>query len=108
MRKWAAYNEMNGRRSMRNGTASALLTLLAGAGPAAHAQDYPARAIRLIVPSTAAGTSDVLARMLAPRIAESLGQQVVVDNRPGASTTIGVALVAKAAPDGYTIGITPA
>jgi tripartite-type tricarboxylate transporter receptor subunit TctC len=74
----------------------------------AQAQEYPSRTIRLIVPSTAAGTSDVLARMLAPKVGESLAQQVVVDNRPDASTTIGVGLVAKAAPDGYTIGITPA
>ena len=72
------------------------------------AQDYPVRAIRLVVPSTAGGTSDILARILAPRLTEALGQQIVVDNRPGASTVIGVALVAKSPPDGYIIGITPA
>jgi tripartite-type tricarboxylate transporter receptor subunit TctC len=74
----------------------------------ATAQEFPSRAIRLIVPSSPGGTSDILARLLAPKLAEALGQQVVVDNRAGASTVIGVALVAKSAPDGYTIGITPA
>ncbi len=74
----------------------------------ALAQDSPSRAVRLIVPSSPGGTSDILARLLAPKLAEALGQQVVVDNRAGASTVIGVALVAKAPPDGYTIGITPA
>ena len=71
------------------------------------AQDYPARTIRLIVPSSPGGTSDILGRMLAPKLSESLGQQVVVDNRAGAGTSIGVAIVAKSPPDGHTIGITP-
>jgi tripartite-type tricarboxylate transporter receptor subunit TctC len=83
--------------------------VLIGMGPqCAPAQDYPARAIRLVVPSTPGGTSDILARILAPRLSEALGQQVVVDNRAGASTVIGVALAAKSTPDGYTIVITPA
>ena len=85
-----------------------LLPALIAAFADAAAQDFPAHAIRFIVPSSPGGTSDILARLLAPKLAEALGQQVVVDNRAGASTVIGVAIVAKAPPDGYTIGITPA
>lgn len=84
------------------------LALMGTSAQCVLAQDYPARAIRLVVPSTPGGTSDILARILAPRLTEALGQQVVVDNRAGASTVIGVALAAKSAPDGYTIVITPA
>jgi len=84
------------------------LVLIGMSAQRAPAQDYPARAIRLVVPSTPGGTSDILARILAPKLSEALGQQVVVDNRAGASTVIGVALAAKSAPDGYTIVITPA
>lgn len=84
------------------------LVLIGMSAQCAPAQDYPARAIRLVVPSTPGGTSDILARILAPKLSEALGQQVVVDNRAGASTVIGVALAAKSAPDGYTIVITPA
>ena len=84
------------------------LVLIGMSAQCAPAQDYPARTIRLVVPSTPGGTSDILARILAPKLSEALGQQVVVDNRAGASTVIGVALAAKSAPDGYTIVITPA
>ena len=77
------------------------------AAPSPFAQEYPARTIRFIVPSSPGGTSDILARMLAPKLSEALGHQVVVDNRAGAGTSIGVAIVAKSPPDGYTIGITP-
>ena len=81
--------------------------MLALSATASSAQDYPARAIRLIAPTSPGGTSDILARMLAPKLGEALGQQVVVDNRAGAGTSIGTAIVAKSPPDGYTIGITP-
>ncbi len=67
------------------------------------AQTYPARAVRLIMPYSAGGAGDVQGRMLAQRLSESLGQQVVVDNRPGAGSTIGAELAAKAPPDGYTL-----
>src|SRR4051812_24684423 len=64
---------------------------------------YPNRVIRMVVPSSAGGGADIVARVIAPRLGERLGQQVVVDNRPGAGTVIGGDIVAKAAPDGYTL-----
>ena len=68
----------------------------------APAQNYPLRPVRLVVPFSAGGAADVPGRILTPRLSEALGQQVVVDNRPGAGSTIGAELVAKAPPDGYT------
>jgi len=71
---------------------------------AVSAQDkYPSRPIRLVIPFAPGGGSDVTARMLGPRIAERLGQPVVIDNRPAASGVVGADIVAKAAPDGYTL-----
>jgi tripartite-type tricarboxylate transporter receptor subunit TctC len=75
---------------------------------AAMAQPYPTRPVRLIVPSSPGGTSDVLGRMLAQKFGEALGQPFVVENRPGASSAIGAEFVAKSAPDGYTVLISPA
>ncbi len=81
----------------------ALVTLLAPCLQPLLAQDYPQKTIRLIVPYTPGGTADMLARTIGHKMAESLGQQVIVDNRPGAGGNIGADLAAKAAPDGYTI-----
>jgi tripartite-type tricarboxylate transporter receptor subunit TctC len=89
--------------------------LLAGVGiavPHAHAQGgsiakYPERPIRLVVGFPPGGATDILARILSQHMPESIGQPVVVDNRGGASGTIAAAMVAKAAPDGYTIMMVP-
>ena len=83
---------------------AALLALLALAGAAfAQTQSYPSRPIRLIVPFGAGSGTDVVARILAPKLSDSLGQQVVVDNRTGAGGIVGTDLVAKAQPDGHTL-----
>jgi tripartite-type tricarboxylate transporter receptor subunit TctC len=77
--------------------------VLAACGAAgAQAQSYPNRALRWVVPVAPGGSPDVLARLLAPRLAELLGQQVVVDNRAGGNAMIGAELVARAPADGYT------
>lgn len=89
------------RRSLAAALAAGI-GLLFGAS-AALAQSYPARPVRFIVPFPPGGSADVLARTLAPRIAEGLGQTVVVENRPGAGTAIGAKATADAPPDGYTI-----
>jgi tripartite-type tricarboxylate transporter receptor subunit TctC len=80
-----------------------LLAMLITTAVAAGAADFPVRPIRMVVPFGAGSNSDLLARTVAVRMAETWGQQVVVDNRPGAGGNIGTDLVAKAPPDGYTI-----
>lgn len=82
--------------------AAALLTL---SGGAALAQAYPSKPIKIIAPFGPGGFTDVVARLLGLRLAEAMGQPVVVENKPGAGSTIGTDFVAKAAPDGYTLVI---
>jgi len=77
------------------------IAFIMGAG-SATAQNYPTRTIRFIVPVPPAGGADTVARLLAPRLSDLLGQQVIVDNRAGGNATIGAELVAKAPPDGHT------
>ena len=73
---------------------------------AVQAQEYPSRPIRLVIPWPPGGITDVIARGLGHTLSESLGQQVIPDNRPGAAGTVGVAIAAKANPDGYTLLMT--
>jgi len=80
---------------------SILSLLLAGVAPA---QDFPNRPIRLVIPWPVGGGTDVTFRLWAPVLAESLGQQIVIDNRAGASSIIGLDIVAKSPPNGYTLG----
>ena len=78
---------------------------LAFIGADAQAQSFPNRTITIVVPATPGGTIDVIARLLAEKLTVSMGQSVVVENKPGASNNLGTAFVAKAPPDGYTLAI---
>ncbi len=86
--------------------ALAALAVLIGLAPVVHAQDWPNRPVRLIVPFAAGGSTDVAARLVAEYLTRSLGQQVFVENRTGANGNIGTEAAAKSPPDGYTILIT--
>src|SRR3954447_14323959 len=103
-RRW----DFSGWASVEGGQMKLISALLASAAVfwqvAAHGQDaYPSRAIRIIVPFTAGSATDVVARLIGERLNAAWGQPVVVENRPGAGGTIGIAQTAKAEPDGYTL-----
>jgi len=86
---------------------TATFTALALLGASAHAQDYPVKPIRIVVPLPPGGSNDVLARILAQKMSESFGQPVIVENKPGAAGNISTDFMAKADGDGYTIAIAP-
>jgi tripartite-type tricarboxylate transporter receptor subunit TctC len=92
---------MLNRRSVMLSAAGALL----GLTTSATAQDYPSKPVRLIIPFPPGGSNDVVGRMIATKLGERLGKQIVVDNRGGAGGVIGTEVTANAAPDGYTLGI---
>ena len=80
-----------------------MLTLSLVVAPMAHAQSYPSKSVRIIVPFAAGGNTDFTARTIAAKLTENLGQQFLVDNRPGGSTNIGSDMIVKSPPDGYNI-----
>ncbi|GAA4326689.1 tripartite tricarboxylate transporter substrate binding protein [Pigmentiphaga soli] len=82
---------------------TSLLCVVLGAGSLAHAQEYPSKPVKLVVPFTAGGGVDALGRALGEKLASKLGQPVIVDNRPGASGNIAAEYAYRAAPDGYTL-----
>ncbi|MDO8278890.1 MAG: tripartite tricarboxylate transporter substrate binding protein [Burkholderiaceae bacterium] len=94
---------MNSRTSIRLALTAGLALVLTLGHSLLRAQAYPSQPIRLIVPYAAGTNADGLARQLAPRVSAILGQQLIVDNRPGAGAIIGTEMVVRAAPDGYTL-----
>src|SRR5882724_12243495 len=84
-----------------------ILLLLACAFATGAAADYPDKPIRLVVPQAAGSATDTVARIMGAELAKEIGQQIVIDNRPGGALTIGLDLTAKAEPDGYTICMGP-
>ena len=99
-------NPSNRRRALQCISALAVALACASALPT-HAQSFPTRPVTLVVPYTPGGTTDNIVRAIQQKLGEQLGQPIVVDNRPGASGNVGNRSVARAAPDGYTIGIMP-
>jgi tripartite-type tricarboxylate transporter receptor subunit TctC len=99
----APFHFLRKLRTQRFLLASLLLGALLGVLPPALAQDYPSKPIRLVIPYPPGGATDVIGRVMAQQLSLALGQQVIPDNRAGATGSIGAALVAKAPADGYTL-----
>ena len=102
---WATYQpirimELRRRQFLRLATAAAALAV---AAPTAKAQNYPTRPVRIVVGFPAGGTTDIVARLIGQWLSERLGQQFVIENRPGANTNIATDAVARAPADGYTL-----
>lgn len=91
------------RTCLNSGRVMCAVLVAASAGTGLAQTSYPTRPVRMVVPSSAGGGADIIARIITPRLSERLGQQVIVDNRPGAGTMIGGEVVAKSPPDGYTL-----
>jgi tripartite-type tricarboxylate transporter receptor subunit TctC len=89
-------------QTMRRAVLAASLATL-GAAATGHAQDFPTRPVRLVVPFSAGGNTDAIARVIGPKVGEALGQTLVVENRPSQSGVVGADVVARATPDGYTL-----
>jgi tripartite-type tricarboxylate transporter receptor subunit TctC len=94
---------MTTARGLTRRVSLGLLGALATPWLARAQSDYPSRIVKLIVPYAVGGSSDVVARLIAERMRDRLGQSIVIDNRPGAGAIIGSQFVAKSAPDGYTL-----
>ncbi|MDB5812540.1 MAG: hypothetical protein JWN94_4662 [Betaproteobacteria bacterium] len=90
---------MNKKQAVFGLTALAIAMIATGV----HAQNYPTKPVRIIVPLAAGGNVDIVARSLAQQLTDNMGQQIIVENRPGASSLVGTQLAAKAPPDGYTL-----
>ena len=103
MRRYAAASTAEGFLCFIRCVPALVMLVLPVSG--AWSQAYPSKPIRFVAPFPAGGSSDLIARVLGQRFAETLGQPVVVDNRPGASGSVGTALVAKSPPDGYTLAL---
>jgi tripartite-type tricarboxylate transporter receptor subunit TctC len=88
---------------MKEALTAAVCAAVAVACIEAGAQNYPSRVVRFIIPDAAGGGMDTIGRLTAEGLSETLGRQVIVDNRPGAGTTLGIGIAAKAPPDGYTL-----
>jgi tripartite-type tricarboxylate transporter receptor subunit TctC len=105
-RSGAAFLEMQSMRELAlRGLVWIIVVAAMVAFPGAHAQTYPERPIRLVVPFPAGGTTDIVARVVSQHVSRRLGQQMIVENRPGAGGNTGTELVKRAAPDGYTLSL---
>ena len=92
---------------MRTWLAAAVMTCLLSAAAAAQEANYPSKPVTIIVPAAPGGVTDALGRTLAQRFTEAWGQQVIVENKPGAGARLALDAVAHASPDGYTILLAP-